>query len=85
VVEERTWEEFRKSGLLWWVNRSLHLFGWSIVLEINEGDSVSKAYPARVKFRGFAEKNEEEGFINLTKHIAKEMPELLEEIKANGN
>lgn len=27
-VEERTWEEFIDSKLLWWVNRSLHLFGW---------------------------------------------------------
>lgn len=26
MVERRSWEEFRESGLLWWVNRTLHLF-----------------------------------------------------------
>lgn len=28
MIKRKSWEKFRESGLLWFVNRSLHLFGW---------------------------------------------------------
>lgn len=31
-INRKTWEEFRESGMLWWVNRMLHLLGWAIVV-----------------------------------------------------
>lgn len=34
-VRRRSWEDFRNTGLLWFVNRVLHLFGWAIVLVCN--------------------------------------------------
>jgi len=33
MVERRNWEEFRATGLNWWTNRALHLFGWAIVFD----------------------------------------------------
>ena len=47
------WREFIDSGLLWWVNRILHTFGWSIVyLEgFEEGEPV--VYPCRTTCIGF--------------------------------
>lgn len=78
MVEERSWDEFRKAGLLWWVNRILHLFGWAIVVELNDdGQNVKRAYPARCKFRGFAEESESRGFRNLTMYMHNEAPFLL--------
>jgi hypothetical protein len=80
-INRRTWKEFQEAGLLWWVNRFIHLLGWAIVFEVEEDGSVSEVYPARVKFRGFEVKDEAAGFIALTKRIASDMPELLEEAK----
>lgn len=68
-VQIRTWEEFKDSQLLWWVNRSLHLFGWAIALKQNE-DGKLEAFPAKVKFRGFSLEREDEGFIKLTNYLA---------------
>lgn len=73
----QSWKEFADSKLLWWVNRSLHLFGWVIVLEECVDGSIKTAYPAKTKFRGFSEAVEEEGFETLTKHLAANMDKLL--------
>lgn len=56
MVDKKTWEEFRNSGLLWWINMILHTFGWAIVANINDRKEIINVYPARVKFRGFGEK-----------------------------
>ena len=70
MLERKTWEEFRAAGLLWWVNRILHLFGWAITCDVDlETNKVNEVYPARCRFRGFSEDSETEGFQNLTKHI----------------
>lgn len=74
-IEKRTWTEFKESGLLWWINRILHLFGWAIVIEMNEeryqaGGPMMEVYPAHVKYRGFSEGSEERGFEKLTTHLA---------------
>jgi len=68
MVTRKTWEEFRESGLLWWANMILHTFGWAIVLEI-EDNVVIGAYPARVKFRGFSEDINSEGYVKVTKYL----------------
>jgi hypothetical protein len=80
MVTRKTWEEFRATGLLWWVNRLLHTFGWSIVVGIREGESaVIDCFPARVKFRGFSEKHETDGFRKISKYMAKEAKKLQKE------
>lgn len=79
-MKRRTWDEFRASGLLWWVNRALHLFGWAIVVEMEDGEAID-AYPAKVEFRGFEQQDETEGFQKLTNHLAEEAPRLVEDVK----
>ena len=81
MVIEKTWKEFRNVGLLWWVNRMLHLFGWAIVVELDEKDMITKVYPAYCKFRGFDEKSEEEGFYKLTTHLKTHMSSLVKDIQ----
>lgn len=70
MVYINTWAEFKASGLLWWTNRMLHLFGWAIVYE-SEGEKITKVYPARVKFRGFSEDVETKGFKDLLDYMVK--------------
>lgn len=85
MAEERvtpeSWEEFRASGLLWWINRTLHLFGWAIVLEVEDGTGgVVDAYPARITFRGFDNETSTEQFTVLTKYIAEHARELVADV-----
>ena len=76
-IEERPWSEFQEAGLLWWINRSLHLFGWAIVVEMNDDGHIERAYPARCKFRGFAPEAETRGFRRLTTYLARQSQALL--------
>lgn len=76
-VDKRKWEEFRDSKLLWWINRSLHLFGWAIVLDEEDDGTISAAYPAKVKYRGFSESTEDEGFEILSNYLDSSMDEIL--------
>lgn len=81
MVAKKTWNEFRDSKLLWWVNRSLHIFGWAIVVQIEDSGEISDCYPARVKFRGFDEKNEADGFIGLSTYLETEASTLAAEAR----
>ena len=83
MVEEQSWETFRAAGLVWWCNRILHLFGWALVVEMNDdGENIRRVYPARCKFRGFTEAVETEGFENLTKHIEDSLPRMKADLDA---
>jgi hypothetical protein len=80
MLTKRTWEEFRASKLLWYTNRMLHLFGWAIVCEVDDNNGTIKdVYPARTKFRGFAAKEETEGFIGLSRYLKDNAQTLLDE------
>ena len=79
MVTKKSWKEFREAGLLWWVNMILHTFGWAIVVNIEEDGSISDVYPARVKFRGFKEESNTEGYISISQYMKKNASELLEE------
>lgn len=81
MITRKTWSEFRNAGLLWWVNRILHLCGWAIVVVQEEDGSISEVYPARVRFRGFHEESESEGFYKITHYLNEHMDELIEEVK----
>lgn len=78
MVNKKTWKEFRETGLLWFINTILHIFGWSIVVDIKD-NKIINTYPARVKFRGFDEKTTEEGYIKVTNYINYNIKELLKE------
>lgn len=82
MVEKKSWKEFRESGLLWFANMILHTFGWAIVIEVNtENGEITGCYPARVKFRGFCEKDNTEGYIKISKFIAENAEQLEKEAK----
>lgn len=82
MIREKTWNEFQSSGLFWWVNRMIHIFGWVLVYERTIDGEVIRVFPARSSFRGFKEETEEEGFKMLTNHLSETIIELKEE--ANG-
>ena len=78
MITKVDWEEFRDNGLLWFINSILHVFGYSIVFQY-DGDKLENVYPARVKFRGFSEKNNFNGYIALSKYMIQHGEELLKE------
>lgn len=77
-MDKKTWDDFRKTGLLWWINMILHTFGWAIVIETENGEVIG-AYPARVKYRGFSEEDNTIGYIKLSAFMNDNAEELLEE------
>lgn len=79
-LREATWQEFKESGLLWWVNRGLHLFGWALVYESpEESDTILRMYPARCSYRGFPGDVDDTGFRDVTRHLAENMQRLLKD------
>lgn len=32
-MDKKTWQEFKDSGLFWWINMILHTFGWFLVIK----------------------------------------------------
>lgn len=88
VVEKSSWDEFRKTGLFMFVNTILHAFGWALVVEVEydkekkeETGPVTACYPARVKFRGFAEEDQTEMHERIANYLAETAPNFPEEIK----
>lgn len=78
MINRKSWDEFKNSGLLWWINMILHTFGWAIVAEI-EDHKVLDIYPARVRFRGFGEKNNTDGYIKVSQFMKENANKLLDE------
>ncbi len=78
-VQRKDWNTFRRSGLLWFINSILHTFGWAIVVEVQEDGSVTDAYPARVKFRGFDEESNTDGYRKVSAYMVSEAEILLKE------
>ena len=76
-MTKKSWEEFRLSGLLWFINSILHTFGWAICLEKDNGEI--KAYPARVTFRGFPEESDTIGYRKVTQYLKDNIDDLLKE------
>ena len=84
MVNRISWKEFRDSGMLWWINMILHTFGLAIVFDM-ENDEIKDVYPARVKYRGFGEKNNTEGYIRVSKYLDDNSEELLKEAEEYGD
>lgn len=79
MITRKTWGEFRDSGLLWFINTILHVFGWSIVVEQSDSKEIVDAYPARVKFRGFSEESTTRGYRNVSKYLKENIDEIQKE------
>ena len=78
-INEKSWEEFRNSGLLFVTNQFLHIFGYALVFEYDDNDKINRVYPARVKFRGFSEKQIDNGYRKISKYMKDNATELEEE------
>lgn len=79
MVNKKNWKEFRDSGMLWWINMILHTFGWAICLEAEEDGTITNSFPARVRFRGFSEKSNTEGYQKVSQYMKDNAKEILSE------
>lgn len=78
MIDKKTWEEFRDSGMLFVANTILHFFGWAIVVKIEDGHLV-EVNPARVKYRGFSEEVTKTCHKKVAKYLLENISELYEE------
>lgn len=68
--------------MLWWINSILHIFGWSIAVELTEKtNEITEVYPVRIKFRGFSEDIVTEGFKKVTNYMSEEIENLKKEVE----
>ena len=66
----QTWEAFRASGLGWFINRMLHIFGWVIVFELEpHSKKIINVLPARTTLLGFTEEDDETGHNQLKEYL----------------
>lgn len=75
MYQRRSFEEFRETGLLWFINQTLHVFGWAIAIDDKE------MYPMRVSFRGFSEKNNAKGYEKIAKYMRDNSEQIYKETK----
>lgn len=80
MVNKISWQEFKDSGMFWWINMILHTFGLAIVYDMEDGE-IKDVYPARVKYRGFGERNNSIGYLKVSKYIKENADELVKEAK----
>jgi hypothetical protein len=80
MVSKKSWENFRETGLLLFINQILHVFGWAVVIEMDK-NKIINCYPARVKFRGFDNKDTGESYIKISEYLKSNIDELLNEAK----
>lgn len=79
MITEISWKDFRETGLLWYVNRILHVFGLVIVFEFDDTGEISRVFPARCKFRGFTEEIDDKGFKNVGTYLQDNIDEIQKE------
>ena len=78
MIKEKSWQEFKNAGMLWFINTILHAFGWAIVYDMSD-NKIVRVFPARVRFRGFSERDNTEGYIKITKYMKDNVKDLLPE------
>lgn len=81
MIQKKTWEEFRATGLLLIINQLLHVFGWAIVCEYDDKThELVNVYPARVKFRGFDEQSTTESYKKVTDYMIENAKDLKDDL-----
>lgn len=84
MVLEKSWNEFQKTGLFWFINSLLHVFGWALVYEFDgkigaDGFNISRVYPARVRYRGFSPDVQAEAHKMIAQYVEQNAQDLREE------
>lgn len=82
-LTKKDWNEFRATGLFWYINFTLHLFGWAIVFNIDDDGKITDVFPARTIFRGFQAECNDEGFKKVTDYLKENIDELQKEVNDN--
>lgn len=80
MIKEITIKEFQDTGMVWYLNQQLHLFGLALVVKTNK-DGTQQLTPCECKFRGFDENTIENGYKNLTKYIEQNMERIKQDIE----
>ena len=81
-MNRKTWEEFRRTGLLLFVNQFLHIFGWSIVFSYEDGvceGDLTEVFVARVSHRGFDSESQDVAYKSISDFMAENGKELQKE------
>lgn len=81
-VREMSWDAFRATGLLTFINGFLHIFGWAICVEYEDGTFI-RAYPMRTTWRGFKEETWTTAYGKIADYMAENADKIKEETK-NG-
>lgn len=85
IIEKKTWDEFRSTGLLLFVNQFLHIFGWSIVVRYDEEGNFTYAYPCRISCRGFSSESQDKAYLKITKYMKEHSEELMHDVEDFGD
>lgn len=84
MIAKKTWSEFSNTGLLLFINQILHLFGWSICIEIDrQKKQIKSVFPARVSFRGFKTSDVHEAYKKATYYLLENSSRLLMDFSDN--
>lgn len=78
-VKEISIQQFRDSGLLWFINSILHTFGVCIAYN----PDTEQLYPAITKYRGFDEKNSDLGYRRMTVYMNDNAEDLLKDCEVS--
>lgn len=76
MVKRISCQKFKDTGMLLRINMILYTFRLGIVLDVEDGE-IKEMYHVRVKYRGFTQKNNTEGYIKVSKYINDNSGELL--------
>ena len=74
---EKSWDEFRNTGLFLLTNQFLHIFGWALTCERNDGHE--RVYPARVRYRGFDEGRQTRAYEKVQKYMVENAKTIYDE------
>ena len=77
MLDQKTWEEFQNTGLLWLVNTFLHTFGWTLMTQVDDDGNIIGGVPCRTDYRGFTTDINDEGYLKVTDWL-KENIDMLE-------
>ena len=81
LAQPKSWDEFRDTGLLWFVNTILNVFGWGIYIGVDDDGNIVEVFPARCKFRGFVPEVNDEGYFMVTDYLKNHINEIHEDFE----
>jgi len=78
------WVEFQRIGLLWFVNRIIHIFGYAIIFNYDKDNILVSVYPKKVSYRGFKEYSEQQGFEKVMTYMKENIDEIVKPLNSEN-